>query len=182
MQFAFSYNNYVLDAEAPKVEPKWYQRLLPWYHSDTKKKYRTTLLKEHRTQTKLTSNITRNHELLEPVLQAKHKLFACLNDDIDHSLESSQLVADDVKEFFYEKKFPDMSHFEIGYEFKVQNRRKNLDITEISSGSRVDSLTLYWIILTPSTILAVAFLVLNSYRSGLKLPFRLFKNKLYTRL
>ena len=110
------------------------------------------------------------------------KLFACLNDDIDHSLESSQFVANDVKEFFYEKKFPTMSHFEIGYESDVQNRRKNLEITEISFGSSVDSLTLYWIILTPSTILAIAFLMLNSYRSGLKIPFRLSKNKLYTRL
>ena len=41
--------------------------------------------------------------------------FACLNDKIDHSLASAEIVENDVKVNFYEKLFPNMSKFEIGY-------------------------------------------------------------------
>ena len=37
----------------------------------------------------------------------------CLNDQMDHSLESAEVAETDVKENFYEKMFPKVSNFEI---------------------------------------------------------------------
>ena len=43
-------------------------------------------------------------------------LFTCLNDKIDHSLKSAEIVENDVKVNFYEKIFPKISKFEIEHE------------------------------------------------------------------
>ena len=113
---------------------------------------------------------------LKSLLEAENILFACLNDNIDRSSTSDQLITTDIKDFFYERKFPTMSNFEIG------NQSRNithLDMTCVEN----TNWTIYWVVFA---VTATALLMLNFYRRRLNIsshyPVRFLKNKAYTRL
>ena len=104
---------------------------------------------------------------LEPLIAENDFLFACLNDGIEHSSESNQLITTDVKEFFYERKFPNMSNFEIS------------DLEILNNGFESSNYTTYWVILTAC---AIALLMLDSYRRRLNIPLLFPTNKVYNKV
>lgn len=85
------------------------------------KKYQSKVIdyhnKERKSHITLRNDVKRNHKELEPLLRPDQDfLFTCLNDRIDHSLASAEIVENDVKTNFYEKVFPKVSKFENEYE------------------------------------------------------------------
>ena len=105
---------------------------------------------EHRTE--LTKS---DQKLLKSLLRCKNDaIFACLNDQIDHTSRSNEQVITDVKECFYKRKIPTMSNFEIGNHPKVQNRRTYSEIACDES----TSIDIYWLVLK---VTLVSLLMLN---------------------
>ena len=55
-------------------------------------------------------------------------LFSVLNDGIDHSAKNARLVENDLKVNFYEKLFPTVSKFEIGFEAEYRDPKSVLSV------------------------------------------------------